>query len=552
MDPEFTKKMKKLPMVVTLGDTSQNKTGSWSLMKPQFVEKAPPCQVGCPAHVPLREIMTLVKEKNFEEAARIFVEAHPFPAITGRVCHHPCQSLCLRGGHDGALEIRQVERFISSFVKAPVLEATEKEESIAVVGSGPAGLACAYYLRLRGYPVAIFESKPKGGGILRYGIPEYRLPEPVLDQELERLQKMGIEIKTNITVTARYIKEKFSQYRTIFLAIGAHKSKKIGVPGEELEGVLSGLAFLSNFEKYRDSFSGKKVAVIGGGNTAMDAARVALRLGAEVDILYRRTRQEMPAIQEEIEGALEENCNFHYLAAPVSVKKEGEGLSLTCIKMKLGEPDESGRRRPVPLEGSEFERPYSYILSAIGEDPDFQDFDNLVTLHWGAIEVNHLGKTQAPHIFAGGDAAGKDRTVVDALASGRVAASAMAYFMENKGDPELGEWKSPLSMDNINQNYFPKQDPHPEGAIPLEDRKKAFTEIHSTLNEEGAIKEAERCFTCGICTHCDNCVIFCPDFAVDKGEKDYAVREEYCKGCGICIQECPRGVLEWKRMNADF
>jgi len=550
MDPELIKKIRNLPVVVSLGDMSWNKTGSWSLQKPVFSTKYPPCQEGCPAHVPVREIMAKIKTKDIDGAAKLFVESNPFPAITGRVCHHPCQLNCLRGKFDGALEIRAVERLLGDFVTTPIGITGSKPETtgeIAVAGSGPSGLACAYFLRLNGYNVTIFESRSQPGGLLRFGIPPYRLSDDVLDKEIKRLEKMGIEFKTGVTVTGKLIKEELSRYNAVFLGIGAHVSRNLRIPGEDLDQVLSGLTFLFNYENYRAKFKNKKVVVIGGGNTAMDAARTALRLGARANILYRRTRQEMPAIHEEIEGALEEGCKIDFLSAPVEIKQSNGQLELYCVRMRLGEPDESGRRRPEPIHDSQFKSTYDYVISAVGEDPDFRDFDNLFLVEHNAIKINETGQTGVPSIFAGGDAAGYPRTVVDAIASGKKAATAIHYFLRGKQQPQKTENKSPLTIDDVNTSYFvPEEAVHINSLTP-EDREGNFSEIISSLTEQEAVEESERCFSCGACTFCDNCVIFCPDFSVIPSENKYRINEEYCKGCGICIKECPRGVIHWSK-----
>jgi len=549
MDPELVKKIRELPAVVASVDMSWNKTGSWSLLKPEFVIQYPPCQAGCPAHVPIREIMAKVREKDIVGAAALFLTAHPFPAITGRVCHHPCQQNCLRKELDGALEIRAIERYLGEFVTNPPELPKPTDYRVAVIGSGPSGLACAYYSRLNGHNVTVFESRSQAGGLLRCGIPPYRLSDSDLDPEIDRLKAMGIEFKTGVTVTGKFIEDNLSEYNALFFGIGAHVSKKLGIPGEQNNQVLSGLRFLTNYENHRSEFLHKSVAVIGGGNTAMDAARTSLRFGADVDILYRRTREEMPAIAEEIEGAIEERCNIEFLTAPEEIKTNNDHLELRCSRMQLGEPDESGRRRPVKIPDSEFSKNYDFIISSIGEDPDFKDFTRLVDIENNAIKIDQNGKTSRPFSYSGGDAAGYARSVVDAFVSGKKAAEAIHYAVRSKEYVPLDESEPPLKKENINSNYFVPQNPVRIKSLHPNERKSSFSEIISRITEDEAVEEAHRCFSCGKCTYCDNCVIFCPDSAIKPTEFNYEIKVEYCKGCGICIKECPRGAMQWRQKN---
>jgi NADPH-dependent glutamate synthase beta subunit-like oxidoreductase len=548
MNPELIEKIKKLPAVITLDDMSWNKTGSWSLQKPLFKEKYPPCQEGCPTHVPIREIMSLVKNRDFAGAAKLFIEVNPFPAITGRVCHHPCMQKCLRKEFDESLEIRAVERFISKYAEKHAAEISKTNRNIkaAIIGSGPSGLVCAYYLGLAGVKVKVFEMYPEPGGLLRYGIPPYRLPENILNKEIKRLKNYGIEFKTRIKVTGKFIETELADYDAVFLGIGAHVSKNMGIPGDDNKKVISGLKFLSDHWSFKAQFNGQKIAVIGGGNTAMDAARTAYRMGADVDIIYRRTRNEMPAIPEEIEGAEEEGIHFEFLTAPEKIEPYFVSLKLHCIRMKLGKPDSSGRRRPIPVTGSNFEKAYDYVITAIGEDADIKDFSDSVTIEDGAIKTDHTGQTGINKIYAGGDAADKDRTVIDAIASGRIAAASICNKLRIENSIIDKSGRSTIESDNINSAYFRDEQPFKPDILQPIERTENFDEIIGTLSAKQAVEEAGRCFSCGGCTFCDNCLIFCPDFAIQKSEKGYTVKEEYCKGCGICIKECPRGVFQWR------
>jgi len=549
MDKELLKKIRKLPVVVSLSDMSWNKTGAWSLQKPDFVTKYPPCQAACPAHVPVREVLAKVREEDFDGAAQLFLDAHPFPAITGRVCHHPCQDRCLRGDFDEVLEIRAVERLLENYVGIPpaVTELTSPERKhVAIAGSGPAGMSCSYFLRRHGYDVTVFESHSKPGGMLRKGIPPYRLPDSVLDHEISRLKEMGITFKTGVTVTKDFVEHELTGYDALFIGIGAHISKDLRLTGEKSNQILSGLEFLSDYERYKKVFRNKQVIVVGGGNTAMDAARTSLRLGADVTVVYRRTRSEMPAIPEEIDGAIEEGCEFRFLTSPVEIRGNDGRLDLYCVEMELGEPDESGRPRPMSLFESRCMRIVDFVITAVGEDPGLEDFGDLIALERNLIQVDESGRSNVPYIFAGGDAAGYPRTVVDALQSGKKAANSICRYLENIGQPEADDVQSMLETSDLNTHYFEHEDAVKIKTINAGKRTSSFAEIFKDLGRQDAVKEAGRCLSCGACAYCDNCVIFCPDSAIVHAESGYEVRDEYCKGCGICIKECPRGVLVWR------
>ncbi|HFB97750.1 MAG TPA: FAD-dependent oxidoreductase, partial [Bryobacterales bacterium] len=343
-----------------------------SPLRPRYVEKTAPCIANCPAGTDIRDWLVQVaqyesygrtREQAYEVAWEKIAEVNPFPAVCGRVCPHPCEDNCNRRLKDGAVSVNALERFIGDFgiekgLKLKKLTDEKHPEKIAVVGAGPAGLSCAYQLARRGYSVTVFESFPKPGGMLRYGIPKYRLPREVLDAEIQRILDLGVELKTNFTIGKDMpFEELRKQYQAIFVGIGAHEGYRLGVPGEDAPNVLTGTAFLNRVNSGEKVEVGKKVVVIGGGDTAIDAARVSKRLGADVTILYRRTRKEMPAIDAEVDGALEEGVKIEFLAAPTEILlgEDGRARGLKCIRMELGEPDSSGRRRPIPKPGTEFE-----------------------------------------------------------------------------------------------------------------------------------------------------------------------------------------------------
>jgi NADPH-dependent glutamate synthase beta subunit-like oxidoreductase len=391
--------------------------GGKSPLRPRYVAKAPPCAGGCPNGNEIRELLVTVAQaeaygRSNEQAFELFwsrlAERNPFPAVCGRVCPHPCEDACNRKGKDGSIAINAVERFVGDFgiahkLKLSRLHDEKRSEKVAVVGAGPAGLSCAYQLARKGYQVTIFEGFPKPGGMLRYGIPTYRLPREVLDAEIQRIVDLGVELKCDFVVGKDISLEQLRQdYQAVFVGIGAQKGIQLKVPGEDAPNVFSGTEFLNVVNRGEPPVIGGKVIVVGGGDTAIDAARVSKRLGAEVTLLYRRTRAEMPAVKSEIEGALEEGIHIEFLAAPVEIlQRDGRAVGMRCIRMQLGEPDSSGRPRPVPQPGSEFEVEASSVIAAISQEPEFQGMENLRSgKDW--IKTDDFGVTPTDGVFAGG------------------------------------------------------------------------------------------------------------------------------------------------------
>lgn len=535
------------PMAVSLGTTLANKTGSWRYLRPVYEEKAPPCNHACPAGNDIRGFISLILKGRLAEARELLCETNPFPSITGRVCHHPCELECNRREFDEPLSIRALERLAGDEgYKALRPPRRKHKERVAAVGSGPSGLACAYFLARKGYRVVIFEAEREPGGMLRWGIPEYRLPKAVLERELALLRNLGIEFKTGVRVGRDLeLEELVANYDAIFLAVGATAGVEPELPGLEAQGVLHGLEFLKRVNFGEEIELGERVAVIGGGNTAMDAARVALRLGAKPVVVYRRTRAEMPAIPEEVEAALEEGVEFTFLAAPVEIlASNGRMRGARFIKMELGPPDESGRRRPIPLPGSEFELALDNLILAVGERPDLSFLPEGVKLREGRVNDPVLVESglKAP-IFAGGDAATGAGTVIEAIASGRRGAEAIDRHLRGLPEPEPEKEPVLVPFERINLDYFESR-PRVQGrTLAVPERVTNFREVELGLTLEAGRAEAERCFSCGGCNQCDNCITYCPDVAISRHGDEYEVDYDYCKGCGICAQECPRWVI---------
>jgi 2-oxoacid:acceptor oxidoreductase delta subunit (pyruvate/2-ketoisovalerate family) len=560
------------PLSISMGTMLWNKTGTWRYLKPRYVVKTPPCNEACPAGNDIEGFMVLTREGKFREAWERIKEENPFPGVCGRVCFHPCESSCNRSKYDEALSIHGVERFLADSQLDRALEKhrleSRKKERVAVIGAGPSGLTCSYHLARMGYGVTVFEAHSSPGGILRVGIPEYRLPSDILDREISEIQSLGVEIKTNAPIGRDMPFENLHTYQAVFIATGAHLSRDLGIVGEHLKGVLSGLALLRRIRSGEKPFLGEKVVVIGGGNTAIDVARSALRMGVKiVEIYYRRSKEEMPAISEEVEEALNEGVKIHFLASPVKViEKEGRAVGVEFVRMRLTDPEGTGRRKPVPIEGSGFKFYADTVITAVGEAPDLSFLPAEIPVENGWVVTDEVGLAHGKGYFAGGDVSTASHTVAAAIGAGKKAALAIHEYFQGrslkeklrkietgtKGTVSLREYLHPtegeahprgVAFEEINTDYFEHCPRIPTLRLSPEERSGMFREIASGLNSENAVKEASRCFNCGICNGCDNCFVFCPDMAVKRREGGYEIDYDYCKGCGICFEECPRSAI---------
>jgi 2-oxoacid:acceptor oxidoreductase delta subunit (pyruvate/2-ketoisovalerate family) len=494
------------------------------------------------------------------------------PSVLGRVCPHPCEESCNRGEYDEPVSIQALERFIGDWglkhgrFSSP-LRPMRKEE-IAVVGSGPAGLSCSYHLARMGYKVTILESMPVLGGKLRWAIPDYRLPKKILDQEIEKILSLGIRVKKNTEVGRDIPFKELRRYHAVFIAVGGQKSIPFNVPGEDSRGVISGLEILKRLNLGEEMNLGSKPVVVGGGNTAIDVARSCLRLGSSPVILYRRSKQEMPAYKDEVEEAEREGIPIRCLVAPIRIIREkGRVAGVECTKMRMGKPDASGRRSPVPIRGSSFFVETDQVIRAIGETADLAFLSREVRSGDHFISTSPQMTTSRPGVFAGGDAIAQPRSVGHAILSGKKAAISIDCTLKGKDAKEayrtiqvgtkggvlLEAYLHPEEMNlegekvvgfgQINTSYFEKS-PRLKGKVLSQGKAlRGFDEINLGLDRASAIRSAERCFQCGLCNSCRNCDLFCPDLAVLIKGKGPEINYDHCKGCGICVQECPRGAL---------
>lgn len=559
-------KKDKKPLGKIRGTSTGTSGVETSPLRPTHVPKLAPCRSGCPNGTKIREILLAIAQtedrgRTYDESYRlafeILTERNPFPAVCGRVCPHPCEENCNRQYKDGALNIHSIERFIGDYAlehKFPLKKLTEEKypEKIAVIGAGPAGLSCAYQLARRGYSVTVFEAFSKPGGMLRYGIPKYRLPEHILDAEIQRIVDLGVEIKCNVAVGKDIpYQEIRDTYDAVFVGIGAHKGKNLGLPGEDAPNVFTGTEFLNMVNSGRKVDVEKKVLVVGGGDTAIDAARVSRRLGADVTILYRRTRNEMPAIEEEIVGAEEEGVNIVFLVAPKELIMDGEKVkAVKCQKMELGEPDESGRRRPVPIEGAEETYECDTLIAAISQEPDFYGLEHLKEgKDWIKVDEN-FRSVKDPKVFAGGDDLELGLVTI-AIYQGRMAAETIHSNFRGipiEKDPELSY---PIATkDRIVFTYYTEKFRNEALRLPPDERLAELEkEITCTLTEEQVIDEARRCMSCGSCFDCGTCWSICQDQVIHKPVQKfqtYTFKLELCKGCNKCAEACPCGYIEMK------
>lgn len=523
---------------VSLTTTSELiKTGAWRSVRPVLEERLAPCSSACPAGVGIPSYMREVKEGRLEEAFAAFTSRNPFPRITGRVCPHFCEHVCNLEAATGdePVSIRGIERWLGDETAHLPHPAPDEEtgKRIAVVGAGPAGLSAAFYLRRSGHEVTVFDRREHPGGVLRYGIPEYRLPAAIVDDEVRRLEAMGVAFRTGVALgTDLTLEDLEADCAAVFVATGASRLRPLDIEGAGL--LEPGLAFLEAAGRGEAPLPGDHCAVVGGGNTAMDVARVLRKLGADVTVLYRRTEAEMPAIPEEYEHAIADGVAFEWLTLPRSIVKVEEHLRVTVEQMRLGEVDESGRRRPEPT-GELRELHFDGVFSATGETADTTPFPARMKDERGWLTVAEDGSTPDPLVYAGGDLATGPATVIEAIVAGRRAARAI--------DAQLGlshlwpaeDRLSEVTAAEVNPTYVPRHERAHDHAVA---DAEPFAEETRSMSEAEVLAEMERCLSCGHCNSCGTCFVFCPDGAIawDNGP---VIDYEFCKGCGICVAECP-------------
>jgi NADPH-dependent glutamate synthase beta subunit-like oxidoreductase len=561
---------------ISYGSTEVIETGKWGFQKPQTTFMTAPCQEACPAGVNIPQFLYLAQEKMYDEALFTILRENPLPGVCGRVCFHPCEAGCNRAQYDESVSIHTMERFVSDVTSNQIqniqLLSSRNSKKVAVVGAGPAGLSCSYFLSFLGHQVTLFEAQKEPGGVMRWGIPEYRLPKSILRKEIERMLSLPIEMRTGVRVGKDIPFNELNQFDAIFLSPGAEMNAPLSIKGENLERVWKGGEFLKRINSKEKINLGKETIVIGGGNTAIDVARSALRLGSKVTIAYRRTRNEMPAIQDEIVEAEEEGVRFEFLVQPVKINMtKKKRLAVTFQRMKLSSPDQSNRPKAIPVKGDFLTLETDHLITTVGE---------LVNLSWipkKLIKDDLIDTGSTPKIFAGGDAIAQPRTIVTAIASGKRAAISIDFFLRGDDDGEdlskisvggkgslsmeaylqgrdSGGWpekREVVSYQQINTLYF-----EPSQRVRMRKRHrnkvlKGFSEVNLGYNAKEAIFSASRCFSCGTCNYCYNCYFFCPEgvISLDPLDRTRVVDYLHCKGCGTCAKACPRSVVVMKELS---
>jgi 2-oxoacid:acceptor oxidoreductase delta subunit (pyruvate/2-ketoisovalerate family) len=531
------------PFAITLdvGSSLANLTGSWRTSRPVYVDRLPPCNNACPAGENIQAWLYHAESGNYEAAWRTLTIDNPLPAVMGRVCYHPCETACNRAQIDEAVGINSVERFLGDVAirngwrfEPPQADSGKR---VLVVGAGPSGLSAAYHLRRMGHAVEIHEAGPFAGGMMRFGIPKYRLPRDVLDAEIKRIVDLGVVVKLNAKVDRIVESMQAGKFDAAFLAVGAHIGKRAFIPAGSAAKILDAVSMLRSMEGEDKPLLGRRVVVYGGGNTAIDAARTAKRLGAtEAIIVYRRTRDRMPAHDFEVEEALQEGIMMKWLS---TIKRMDEGV-LTVEKMQL---DEKGFPQPT----GEFETlETDSLVLALGQDVDLSLLDGVPGLEIkdGVVQVAANMMTGHAGIFAGGDMVPAERTVTVAVGHGKKAARHIDAWLRGTAYAPAARHEL-ADIGKLNTWYYADAPKTVRPMLEIVRRQSTFEEVQGGLDETNALYEARRCLSCGNCFECDNCYGVCPDNAVIKlgPGKRFQFNYDYCKGCGMCAQECPCGAI---------
>jgi 2-oxoacid:acceptor oxidoreductase delta subunit (pyruvate/2-ketoisovalerate family) len=530
------------PFAITLGVGSSlaNHTGSWRVERPVYVHNRPPCAEGCPAGQDPRQWLYIAEEGRYEEAWRAVMAVNPFPAVIGRVCYHPCQSVCNRAQLDEAVGINAVERFLGDEAIrrrwTVTVDAPPSGKRVLVVGAGPAGLTAAYHLRLLGHEVTVRDAGERPGGMMRYGIPAYRLPREVLDAEIDRIRDLGVTVETGRPVTD--LAAERADFDAVFVAVGQQLGQRTAIPAGDSARILDAISVLHRLADGDPPELGRRVVVYGGGNTAMDAARTARRAGAtEAIVVYRRTRDRMPAHETDLTQALDEGVTVRWLSTIAAF----DGGRVTVERMEL---DDTGFPQPT---GEFTELAADSVLLAVGQRADLSLLSTVdgVEFDRGDVRVGADLGTGCPGVFAGGDIVRAERTVTNAIGQGHRAARAIDAYLRGtvyRPDPVAPT----ATFERLNTWYYSDAPATVQPQLAAARRTSTFDEVVGGLDEQTALFEARRCLSCGNCFECDNCYGVCPDNAVIKlGDgPNFAVDYEYCKGCGICAAECPAGAID--------
>jgi len=545
-----------LPSIWTTGSTEVFKTGTWRSALPQHIHAPSPCHAACPVEGDIADWIGRARARDFRGAWEILTRHNPFPAVAGRICHHPCEAACNRAGFDASLAICRLERHVGDralaegWAFAPI--EISHNERIAVVGGGPSGLSAAFHLRRRGYAVTLFESRPELGGLMRYGIPSYRLARSVLDGEIARVQALGVDVRCGESMeTCEDFERLRAEFDAVYLAIGARCQKRLPRLDYTRPWVMDGADYLAQANAGAPPALGRRVVVIGGGSAALDVARSARRAGHEVTILALEGVAQMPAQREEVAEALEEGIALSDGAMLIEAIGAGSaGLSLKCVRVRFEAGALRGQFTVTPVAGSEFSLEADAIVPSIGQDPDLAPLEAALEIDGALVKADRRQATSMERVYAGGDVSSMARFVTEAIGMGQRAAREIDRVLRGRTEASStdagadGAAEPIVPLAAINTFYYPAQGRAAEARLPVAQRLASDAEVQLGFDLEGALAETERCFSCGTCIRCDNCVVYCPDLAVQREGDGYVVLTDYCKGCGICVKECPTGAMK--------
>lgn len=586
--------------------TLANRTGSWKYIQPIYQDKIAPCNAACPVGIDIEAVLNLLRQDKVEEARELWLRENPMPATAGRVCDHACQGACSRARFDEAVNIHAIERMLGDLDVVPRVNATPRtrQENVAVVGSGPSGLACAYHLARLGYGVTVFEADPEPGGWLRYGVPEYRLPRAVLVREIERIRAEGVQIQCNVRVGGNLPWADLANFDAVFLGSGARARETFEWETQGLADVRPGEDYLHEVRAGRRGHTGRRVVVVGGGDTAVDCARTALRLGAEPVVLFAGAREEMGADAEAVEEALREGVRFEFFARVVGVQvaehaedetaleavrgmfDQGDAhvanprlVGVACVRMQPAQVAVDGSRRTISVPGSSFVLPADTVLTASAAAAPDDVLPADVHRRGYVARTDAFGMTSREGYFAGGDLIDEPRTVAHALGSGKRAAIGIDRHLRGKagetvpdlapealrygrtGNMSITRWRGDdpvhraselnevVRFDQLNMAYFTHEPSRPDAHRAPGEAQADFGESNLGLAVDDAMAEAKRCFNCGVCNDCELCLVYCPDVAIKRHSSGhgFSLSYKYCKGCGLCVAECPRGAMAMTR-----
>ena len=543
-----------IPATWTTGSTTAIMTGTWRASLATHIKAPAPCHGACPVSGDIAEWIGLARARDFHASWQVLARHNPFPSIAGRICHHPCESACNRAGYDEALSICKLERFVGDEALAQgwgfELPALAQPGHVAIVGGGPSGLSAAFQLRRMGFAVTLYEAQAELGGLMRYGIPAYRLARDVLDGEIARIVAMGVKVHCGRRIdSADGLRALREQHDALYLALGAARNKRLPTLDYTKAWVCDGAAFLAAANGGKPLALGRRLLVIGGGSAALDAARSARRLGHEVTLMALEQQAQLPAQAEEVHEALEEGIALIDGARLDAVSAAGDsGLTLQCSRVLFVAGDQRGQFTLTPVAGSGFTIEADAIVTSIGQDPDLSLLGEGFASAGGLLLTDAQLATSAAGVFAGGDMTSMARFVTEAIGMGQRAAQAIARELRQRlGDASVSaadcsEALVPLAA--ISTFYHPRRERARTGLLDARERLASVVEVQLGLEIEQALAESERCFSCGTCIFCDNCVVYCPDMAVKRVDDGYTVLTDFCKGCGVCVKECPTGSMK--------